>query len=287
MKHFSQFSGKGLGKNENGIITALKPKLKFDTSGIGHKEVDTNWWQKSYDSALNSLKVEKTDNKDVSFRVDSKQGLNSQKEKMKLHHGNFLKTAVLKDGAVIKESKFERPVDKLESDLKFVNISDEDLFKACGGRTAHKGARHGLNMGGKLARLEKQDSSLLKTKRKRELNSSSEEDEEDDVDKLVSAIAKKYENQVYVETTKNKKKIRRRVENLSCQLEQACVIDNSTENSSSKRNKIKRKLEPELEFEDQLLTKKEKKRLRKLKNKKDTNPLVDEDETMKNGNKDE
>lgn len=235
---------------------------------------------------MNSLRVEKTDNKDVLFKVDDKEGLNSQKEKMKLHHGNFLKTAVLKDGAVIKESKFEPPVDKLESVLKFVNISDEDLFKACGGRTAHKGARHGLNLGGKLARLEKQDSLLLKTeKRKRALNYDTSEEEEDDVDKLVSAMAKKYENQVYEETTKNKKKIRRRVENLSCQLEQACVIDSSsTESSFSKQNKIKRKLEPELEFEDQLLTKREKKKLKKLKNKKeDTNPLLNEDEAMKNG----
>merc|ERR1712014_153347 len=32
--------------------------------------------------------------------------------------------------------------------------SDDALFKACGGRTAHRAAKFGLGLGGKLARLE-------------------------------------------------------------------------------------------------------------------------------------
>jgi len=35
---------------------------------------------------------------------------------------------------------------------KYKVLTDEEIFKACGGRTAHKGARHGLNLSGKLAR---------------------------------------------------------------------------------------------------------------------------------------
>ncbi|XP_016144687.1 G patch domain-containing protein 4-like isoform X2 [Sinocyclocheilus grahami] len=40
-------------------------------------------------------------------------------------------------------------------------LSDTDLLKACGGRTAHKGARHGLTMSAKLARLEQQEQEFM------------------------------------------------------------------------------------------------------------------------------
>lgn len=40
-------------------------------------------------------------------------------------------------------------------------LSDADLFKACGGRTAHKGARFGLNLTGKLQRIAEQEKDLL------------------------------------------------------------------------------------------------------------------------------
>lgn len=43
-------------------------------------------------------------------------------------------------------------------------LDDDDLFAACGGRTAHRAAKYGLNLGGKLARLEKQES-LKKVKK--------------------------------------------------------------------------------------------------------------------------
>ncbi|NXG25815.1 GPTC4 protein, partial [Grallaria varia] len=40
-------------------------------------------------------------------------------------------------------------------------LTDEELVQACGGRTAHKGARHGLTMSAKLARLEEQERAFL------------------------------------------------------------------------------------------------------------------------------
>ncbi|NXW82441.1 GPTC4 protein, partial [Alopecoenas beccarii] len=40
-------------------------------------------------------------------------------------------------------------------------LTDEELMRACGGRTAHKGARHGLTMSAKLARLEEQERAFL------------------------------------------------------------------------------------------------------------------------------
>ncbi|NWX24781.1 GPTC4 protein, partial [Aegotheles bennettii] len=42
-------------------------------------------------------------------------------------------------------------------------LTDEELMRACGRRTAHKGARHGLTMSAKLARLEEQERAFLAT----------------------------------------------------------------------------------------------------------------------------
>ncbi|NXT74541.1 GPTC4 protein, partial [Zapornia atra] len=47
-------------------------------------------------------------------------------------------------------------------------LTDEELMRVCGGRTAHKGARHGLTMSAKLARLEEQERAFLATYRPKE-----------------------------------------------------------------------------------------------------------------------
>ncbi|NXS91742.1 GPTC4 protein, partial [Jacana jacana] len=47
-------------------------------------------------------------------------------------------------------------------------LTDKELMRACGGRTAHKGARHGLTMSAKLARLEEQERAFLATYQCRE-----------------------------------------------------------------------------------------------------------------------
>merc|ERR1712002_355055 len=39
-------------------------------------------------------------------------------------------------------------------------LPEEELFRRCGGRTAHKGARHGLKASAKLERIERQDGNV-------------------------------------------------------------------------------------------------------------------------------
>lgn len=53
-------SGKGLGKNEDGISEALKPKLKFDNTGVGHNSSEQftfNWWENVFNNAADNLNV--------------------------------------------------------------------------------------------------------------------------------------------------------------------------------------------------------------------------------------
>ena len=52
--------GKGLGRNESGITDALRPKLKFDTQGIGHnasEQFTYHWWEHAFNKAANNIQV--------------------------------------------------------------------------------------------------------------------------------------------------------------------------------------------------------------------------------------
>lgn len=58
--------GKGLGKNEDGIAKAVKPKLKFDNAGIGHNlsaDFTDRWWERLYDKAADNVQVDYNTNK--------------------------------------------------------------------------------------------------------------------------------------------------------------------------------------------------------------------------------
>jgi hypothetical protein len=89
------------------------------------------------------------------------------KKKTKQVYANFVKSAVLegdkevesKDAAVEEETEETK-----EEEPQVAPLSDEQLLAACGGRTAHKAARHGHKLSGKLARLQQQDE-VFKTDR--------------------------------------------------------------------------------------------------------------------------
>merc|ERR1719397_483529 len=49
-----------------------------------------------------------------------------------------------------------------DKDLSLLRtLTDDELVKACGGRTAHKGGRHGHRMNAKLARIEKAEAEYM------------------------------------------------------------------------------------------------------------------------------
>lgn len=59
-KNMLLLSGKGLGKNENGISEALKPKLKRSVSGVGHDlaaDFTEHWWNNLYNKAAKNVEV--------------------------------------------------------------------------------------------------------------------------------------------------------------------------------------------------------------------------------------
>lgn len=173
--------GKGLGRAENGISEAIKVKVKCDKGGVGHKEGEQftfHWWDHVFNKASSSLQVE-SDQDGIQLKKtveeDEEGGMISNKRPRKASlakaklYGCFVKSATLLSGQEQPEPKPSSSDDSSsseEEDHKLdlsstVKLSDADLMKACGGRTAHKGARHGLTMSAKLARLEQQEAEFM------------------------------------------------------------------------------------------------------------------------------
>ncbi|NXI40942.1 GPTC4 protein, partial [Galbula dea] len=168
--------GQGLGKREDGITEAIRVKVKCDTAGVGHDPAEPfsfHWWDHLFNKAAANIAVE--DGQDgISMKTLSKDGVRiSNKKPCKapsastMLYGRFVKSATLtahgEESTRLptgSESSDEEEEEKL--DLSSARrLTDEELMRACGGRTAHKGARHGLTMSAKLARLEEQERAFL------------------------------------------------------------------------------------------------------------------------------
>ncbi|XP_017293411.1 G patch domain-containing protein 4 isoform X2 [Kryptolebias marmoratus] len=176
--------GKGLGRAENGISEAIKVKVKCDKGGVGHKEGEQfsfHWWDHVFNKASARLQVE-TDQNGIKLKKTSEEGeedetISNKKPRKALLaksklYGCFVKSATLLSGQEQPEPKSDSDSSSSSSDEEeeqkldlssTTKLSDSDLMKACGGRTAHKGARHGLTMSAKLARLEQQEAEFMAT----------------------------------------------------------------------------------------------------------------------------
>merc|ERR1711862_370285 len=155
--------GKGLGKQEQGIVDALKPKLKFDQTGVGHNmadEFEFHWWDHVFNKAAKSVKVE--DNQGdvtVNFNCDKselstkKMRRKAQKEIKNKLYSNFVKSGTLTGGKMEEEVGNGDAVVEVTDLSKMKELTDDELVAACGGRTAHKGSRHGHKMTAKLDRI--------------------------------------------------------------------------------------------------------------------------------------
>ncbi|XP_068425039.1 G patch domain-containing protein 4 [Clinocottus analis] len=171
--------GKGLGRSENGISEAIKIKVKCDKGGVGHKEGEQftfHWWDHVFNKASSNLRVESDQNgiqlkkmvEDDDGTISNKKPRKAALAKAKLY-GCFVKSATLLSGqeqpdpkACSSDSSSSDEDNDQKLDLSSTTkISDADLIRVCGGRTAHKGARHGLTMSAKLARLEQQEAEFM------------------------------------------------------------------------------------------------------------------------------
>ncbi|XP_062562928.1 G patch domain-containing protein 4 [Armigeres subalbatus] len=164
--------GDGLGKNSDGIVKPIKASFKFNSSGLGSdqaKDLTNNWWDRVFNEAANNIEVgpsgkisqKEKDAVEISNKSYSVKKLKQKTVDGKANYGGFLKASTLLTN-VGREEDIEGHVHTEDIEFKPARVlTDEELFAACGGRTAHKGARHGLNLTGKLARIEAQNTKLL------------------------------------------------------------------------------------------------------------------------------
>uniref|UniRef100_A0A224Z5G5 Telomerase elongation inhibitor/rna maturation protein pinx1 n=1 Tax=Rhipicephalus zambeziensis TaxID=60191 RepID=A0A224Z5G5_9ACAR len=80
-----------------------------------------------------------------------------------IFHDGVLSAGV-QDGGNWLQASPEPAVQEPDTDVELPeNVLDEEIFKACGGLTAHKAARHGHNMSGKLKRVQEQEDGLCES----------------------------------------------------------------------------------------------------------------------------
>ena len=169
LKQLGWQEGGGLGREQHGITEALKPKLKFDNCGIGHdpaKEFTHTWWSEAYNSAASNLTVtEASDGVQLAGKPKKKKKKKKEKKALKSTYSNFVTGGMLMGDRITGDRGSDGEAAAEEEtgteDSTASRLSDEQLLEACGGRTAHKGARHGHKMDGKLARIMAQEAVIL------------------------------------------------------------------------------------------------------------------------------
>ncbi|XP_067043504.1 G patch domain-containing protein 4-like isoform X1 [Acropora muricata] len=161
LEKYGWCEGKGLGKQENGISKAIKVNIKTDSAGVGFDAGDQfsfHWWDHVFNKAAKSIEIQESE-EGVEVRKSSKTSCDvSNKRPNKnggkpLLYGRFVKASFQSQSIVGEDSDEDSDKEKDFSNF----FSDEELFQACGGRTAHKAARHGLGLNGKLQRVEAQE----------------------------------------------------------------------------------------------------------------------------------
>ncbi|XP_066988062.1 G patch domain-containing protein 4-like isoform X2 [Macrobrachium rosenbergii] len=153
LEKYGWSEGKGLGREEDGVANPIKVNGNFSGYGLGHdvgKEFKNQWWDHVYNKTASNMMVAKSE--DGSVKVERKEVQDSKKvtpyaSAKSSQYSSFVKAGVLENVAE-------------EEDMS-LKLSYDELFKICGGKTAHKGARHGLTMTAKLARVKQQEEELL------------------------------------------------------------------------------------------------------------------------------
>ncbi|BES97140.1 G-patch domain [Nesidiocoris tenuis] len=157
--------GEGLGKEKNGSTTPIRTKLKLNSHGVGYnpgEEFTNNWWERVFnDAAANIHPIKGQNGAVIQTEIKGSVEITTKKKKKRRKidegqgYGSFVKKSCLNGNETVQVTDSSSE-DEPNSEV----ISDEQLFEICGGRTGHKGSRHGLTLSGKLARLEQQEKIL-------------------------------------------------------------------------------------------------------------------------------
>ncbi|NXG70954.1 GPTC4 protein, partial [Baryphthengus martii] len=166
--------GQGLGKREDGIAEAIRVKVKCGTAGVGHDAAEPfsfHWWDHVFNKAAANIAVEAGQD-GVSVKTLSEQSVRVSNKKPRkaggtgpMLYGRFVKSATLTAHG---EEPTKPPTGSESGDEEEEEKLDLSSARrrgwGSGGPAARgrcRGARHGLTMSAKLARLEEQERDFL------------------------------------------------------------------------------------------------------------------------------
>lgn len=122
-----------------------------------------------FNKAAKNIKVDESEAGDIKVEMNlDKSDLSTKKMRKKMMkkvrnqlYSNFVKSGTL-TGGKMEEVEQEQEMETVKDMSKIKELSDDQLVAACGGLTAHKGARHGLNMKAKLDRIAEAELEFMK-----------------------------------------------------------------------------------------------------------------------------
>merc|ERR1712147_62829 len=166
-----------------------------------------------------------------------------------------------------------------DKDLSLLRtLTDEELVKACGGRTAHKGGRHGHRMNAKLARIERAEAEYMENHKLKEQEAISEV-EKDVSSRLGEGEASVEDANTEVKKKKKGKRVKDGIDAITNQELPRCdvkgfVNEEEEDRKPKKKKSKKRPVEENIENEEpphELKVKK--KKSKKSKDDSDDSPL--------------
>lgn len=173
-----------MGRNESGMKSAIKVKLKNNTMGLGHDqgaEFTFHWWDHIFNKAANSFKVNESEDGGVQLEkcegkkltpllISNKRGLPTRLANKSLMYGTFVKAGTY-DSSKVDQPADDEVINEFSSDsesddddgkgekkgaiIDTVDKMDKLFYES--GLTGHKAARHGHSLNGKLQRLQQQE----------------------------------------------------------------------------------------------------------------------------------
>ncbi|CAG5097955.1 Similar to gpatch4: G patch domain-containing protein 4 (Xenopus laevis) [Cotesia congregata] len=252
-----------------------------DTSG-------NQWWNSVYNQALNNINVDSSSENKPVFKVTKSNAVeiaaaklninigNSKKSKDGLVYGNFVKTSTLEGSKEVQSASQKKLSAKKDDPVMFKDfiVDDDKLFKACGGRTAHKGARHGLKLSGKLARIQQQElyfanlAEVKSGKKRAHIGCTAnglvvKEKPPELVDDALDNKLNDEDDQYKSVSKKSSRKLKRKLEDLSHKLSSSLCLEETNDNGKKNKNKIH--VEPQCSEKDADVGFKRKKKKKKEK----------------------
>merc|ERR1712013_422423 len=159
-------------------------------------------------------------------------------------YSNFVKSGTLTGGKMEVEERDEDVVVEVKDLSKLKELTDDELVAACGGRTAHKGSRHGLKMTAKLDRIAEAEREYMEKYNKKMQETEGEKQRRDQFPENITQHLE--ENSSSQEKKKKKRSLVVEIENSTKKkkkLENECSEDETLSLKSKKKKKRSKELE--------------------------------------------